>query len=59
MYCALGVKVAGDASFIGRRRSVDGSSLVFVALSLDSFVARRRLSLVDARTTTLLYADEQ
>lgn len=37
---------------------IDGS-VVFVALRYDPFVARRRLFLVDARTTTLLYADER
>jgi len=35
------------------------TSVVFVALRYDPFVARGRFTLVDARTTTLLDADEQ
>ncbi len=44
---------------ICRPSSVGGSSVGFVALRNDPFVARRRLFRVGARTTTLLDADEQ
>jgi hypothetical protein len=52
----LGVKE--ERGWFSRPSSVGETSAVFVALRYDPFVARRRLFLVDARTTTLLYDDE-
>lgn len=54
---ALGVRE--EETGFRRPPSVDESRSVSVALSFDPFVARRRLFRADARTTTLLDADEQ
>lgn len=56
----MGVREEYADRLVGRRRSTKTSRFVVsVALRTDPFVARRRLYFVDARTTTLLDAEEQ